>query len=337
MNTRTRYFVVASLLVLTVGLGTGLVAYYVGFPTSAFSPEAGPAELKFIPKDVSLVAFADVHEVMASDIRQKLLPILPDQGDGQREFQEHTGINIETDIDRVVACLTPSAQAPAAGMVLARGRFDEVKIEALMRQHGAAVEDYKGRRLILAPVGDSAQAGDTAQPQMHPGPMSLAFVESGLIALGSTELIRQAIDRRDGGDSIMADAQMMDLIGEIDDGHVWAAGRFDVLQAQARLPQEVTSQLPPITWFTAKGHLNGGIRAVLRAETTTEESATSLRDVARGFLALARLQAGSYPDLKGALDTIELSGTGKTVALSFDIPAAVFDALTAIPRPAPVR
>ena len=39
-------------------------------------------------------------------------------------------------------------------MVLARGRFDEVKIEALMREHGAHVEDYSGRRLI---VGDAAK------------------------------------------------------------------------------------------------------------------------------------------------------------------------------------
>ena len=35
MATRTRYFVIVSLLVLGVGLGTGLVAYYVGFPIGA--------------------------------------------------------------------------------------------------------------------------------------------------------------------------------------------------------------------------------------------------------------------------------------------------------------
>ena len=37
MTTRTRYFVIASLLVTGVGLTTGLVAYYVGFPAGAFS------------------------------------------------------------------------------------------------------------------------------------------------------------------------------------------------------------------------------------------------------------------------------------------------------------
>ena len=42
MTTKTRYFVIVSLLVLGVGFGTGLVAYYVGFPTSAFSRQGGP-------------------------------------------------------------------------------------------------------------------------------------------------------------------------------------------------------------------------------------------------------------------------------------------------------
>ena len=36
MNRKTRYFVIASLLVLTVGIGTGLVAYFVGFPTARY-------------------------------------------------------------------------------------------------------------------------------------------------------------------------------------------------------------------------------------------------------------------------------------------------------------
>ena len=41
MTSRTRYFVIASLLVLVVGLGTGLVAYFAGFPMSALSHQGG--------------------------------------------------------------------------------------------------------------------------------------------------------------------------------------------------------------------------------------------------------------------------------------------------------
>ena len=50
MTTRTRYFVIASLLVVGTGLGTGLVAYY-GFPTSALTAVSGPDELRFLPSN----------------------------------------------------------------------------------------------------------------------------------------------------------------------------------------------------------------------------------------------------------------------------------------------
>ena len=33
-----------------VGVGTGLVAYYVGFSTSAFSGQGGPDELQYVPR-----------------------------------------------------------------------------------------------------------------------------------------------------------------------------------------------------------------------------------------------------------------------------------------------
>ena len=58
MTARTRYFVIASLLVLGVGLGTGLVAYYVGFPAGAFVRAGGPDELQLIPRDAAVVAYA---------------------------------------------------------------------------------------------------------------------------------------------------------------------------------------------------------------------------------------------------------------------------------------
>ena len=107
MTSRTRYFVIASLLILTVGLGTGLLAYYVGFPTSAFTRRGGPDELQFVPKDAAVIAYADVREVMTSELRQRVKAAAPVPENGQREFRDETGINIETDIDRVVACLDP--------------------------------------------------------------------------------------------------------------------------------------------------------------------------------------------------------------------------------------
>ncbi len=322
MTARTRYFVISSLLVLSAGVGTGLVAYYMGFTAGAFVAPAGPAELQFVPSSASLVAYANVQEVMTSDLRKRLRAAVPAQGDGQREFQERTGINIETDIDRVIAYVVPAGEPgsnlPGSGLVLARGRFDEVKIEALMREHGAQVEEYQGKRLIVAPSG-----------QGHPA-LALAFLEPGLVAVGGDSQVRLAVDLRSGGASVTTNAEMMDLIAALDNGDAWAVGRFDLLISRASLPSDIAERLPPITWFSASANINGGLSAALRAEARDEQSGNNLRDVVRGFMALAKLQAGSTPQLDALVNSLQLGGTGKTVELSFDLPAEVIDALGAL-------
>jgi hypothetical protein len=123
--------------------------------------------------------------------------------------------------------------------------------------------------------------------------------------------------------------ELMNLVRSLDSGNVWAVGRFDALQSSAHLPLEVASRLPAITWFAVSGHINGGLRGMVRAEARDEEAANNLRDVVRGFLALAKMQAGSRPDVQMMMQSLELSGTGKTVALSFTVPSEVFDAIGA--------
>jgi hypothetical protein len=328
MTTRTRYFVIASLLVTGVGLSTGLVAYYVGFPAGAFTRTGGPQELDYVPRDAAVIAYANVQEVMTSELRQKLRHLVPPTQNGQQELQTQTGINIETDIDRVVACLYPDRDdvKNGSGMVLARGRFDETRIESLMREHGAQVEDYNGKRLIVA---DPAKGGRFAA----------AFMEPGLVALGSANVVKTAIDLHQAGNnpqagvqSVTGNDELMDQVRALDSGNAWAVGRFDILTSRARLPENVASQLPAITWFSVSTHINGGLRGVVRAETRDDEAATALRDVVRGFLALGKLQSGSHPEIQAMMSSLELGGSGKTVALSFDVPAAVFDIISGMTK-----
>jgi len=314
MTTRTRYFVITSLLVLAVGLGTGLVAYYVGLPAGLVG-RGGPDELQYVARDAVVVAYADVREIMLSDARQKIRRVVPPGSpggtDGQRQFQEQTGIDIESDIDHVVASLQQRPDGRMAGLVVARGRFSEVKIEALMRHHGADVEDYNGKRVI---VGDS---------------IALSFLEPGLIAVGSGEVLRAAIDLQKSGANVTGNPEVMDRLRSLGPGNAWAIGRLDALLSDGRLPAQFTSQLPAITWFSVSGSVDHEIRGVVQADTRDEEAANNLRDVVRGFLALARLQAGNRPELQAMMQSLELGGTGNRVALSFSIPGALFDALGA--------
>ena len=320
MTRGTRYFMIGSVATLLVGLGAGLVAYYSGFPLGALSRAGAPEELRYLPKEATVVAYANVHDVMNSQLRQRLRSIEPEeQRDGQKAFQAKTGINLETDVDRVVACLTrkPVAAERGQGLVLARGRFDEVRLEGLAREHGGSVEDYKGKRL-LTHRGDLDSGGE----------MAMAFLEAGLVALGSDQLVRGAIDLAAGGESVRANSDLMRLVGDMGASNAWAVGRFDTLADTARLPQGVASQTPSITWLAAEGHVNGGVSGVVKAEARDEAAAQNLRDVVRGFMALAKLQTGSKPELQTILQSFELGGTGSTVSLTFAIPAETFEAMT---------
>jgi hypothetical protein len=345
MTTKTRYFVIVSLLTLGIGLGTGVVAYYVGFPAGAFASHGGPAELGFVPRDASVIAFANVHDIMGSELRQKLRRAIPIHENGQQELENQTGINIETDIDTIVACMSADAAGanpPGAGMVLARGRFDETKIEALMREHGAHVETYNGKRLIVADPKDFVEKdGAAAGAPVHPhSSLSLSFMEPGLAAIGSTKLIKSAIDLHKAGnnpqtglESVTGNEELMNLVRSLDNSNAWAVGRFDALRTQTHLPANVLSQIPAISWFAVSAHINGGLRGTLRAEARDDESANNLRDVVRGFLALAKLGSGAKPELQAVMQSLELGGTGKTVSLSFAVPAELFDVIGAVANP----
>jgi len=338
MTSRTRYFVIASLLVLTVGVGTGLVAYYVGFPTSAFTTD-GRGELHYVPRDAAVVAFANVQEIMTSELRQRIKAAVPVPQTGQQEFENQTGINIETDIDRIVGCLEPSRGAATqnAGMVVASGRFDVAKIETLMRDHGAQVETYRDRRLIVGTpqqMHKDTSSVDTTPlpPRVGESSFALAFIRPGVVAVGSTALVRSAIDLdAGGGDNITLNDEVMAQVKAVEGGNnAWAIGRFDVLQSQAHLPQAVASQIPAITWFSIGTHINGGVRGTLTAQTRDVAAANNLRDVVRGFLGLVKLQAGSKPEIQTMIQSLDVEGTGNSVTLSFDVPAQVFDAAAAL-------
>ena len=79
-NKKTRYFVAISGAVLAIGLGTGILASYMGLPVSVFTSAAGPEELQYVPSNAAVVAYANVRDVMNSEFRQKLKPVAEKMG-----------------------------------------------------------------------------------------------------------------------------------------------------------------------------------------------------------------------------------------------------------------
>ncbi len=327
MTKQTRYFMAGSAAVLIAGLGTGLVAFYAGGFPSLHASRSGPSELSYVPADATVVAYANVGEIMSSQLRQRLKQALPPET-GQKEFQAQTGIDIERDIQYVVAAMTPPGPDGGAnnqnGLVVARGTFNTTQLETLAREHGGVVEDYKGKRLIK--VSDVENKVEPAEG-VHPGPghtLALAFLEPGLVAIGSESAIKSSIDAQLNALSITSSNDMMELVSDIDRGNnAWAVGRFDAIANQAKLPKEIASKLPAIKTFAIMTHIDGGVSGTLRAEARDAQSAENLRQVVQGALALGRMS--NDPKATAMLNSLRLEGTGTTVALSFSVPSEVLD------------
>ena len=312
MTHQTRYFVLGASGLLVVGLVTGLFAYVNRGAALAVSVTERD-ELAYVPSNASIVAYANVREVMLSDFRERIRQIAPDDV-GQAELEQQLGLNIERDIDHVVAFLAPGPDdGRLAGLVLFRGRFDTTGLEAVARGSGATVSEYAGTRVV------SIDAGDV-------GALAMAFMEPGLVAVGDLGTVHQAIDRGSAGADLTSNEQMMGLLERVDRGsNAWAVGRFGDLSSLGFLPDEVSAQIPAVTAFAVSGRVNGGLSGSVTIGGRDEAAGQNLRDVFRGFLALATMQTTGRPELEAMLGSLQLSGTGTLATLSFWLPSEALD------------
>ena len=320
MTHQTRYFVLGAIGLLVVGLLTGLFAYVNRGAALAVSV-TGPAEFAYVPSNASLVAYANVREAMLSDFRERIRQIAPDDV-GQADLEQQLGLNIERDIDHVVAFLAPGpAEGRPVWLVLLRGRFDTTRLEAVALEGGATVSEHAGTRIV------SIDAGDV-------GALAMAVMEPGLVAIGDLGTVHQAADRGSAGVSITSNDQIMALLERVDSGsNAWAVGRFGDLASLGFLPDEVSAQMPAVTAFAVSGHVNGGLSGSVTIEGRDEAAGQNLRDVFRGFLALTTMQTTGRSELQAMVDSLQLSGTGTLATLSFWLPSEALDFIFSLAAP----
>jgi len=342
MTRRTRWFLVGSALIVVVGLCTGLVAYYNG-GLSLLGPGPGPAELAYVPETATIVAYANVGEIMKSDLRKRLQAVLP-AGQGKNQLQSEIGVDLEHDIDTVVAGFgiaatpettgapettandtpettktSPGQNAVERTVVLIRGRFDQPRIEGVLKEHGGTVEDYKGKHLLEEGTG-------SPMSQMGHLPGAVAFLEPGLIALGSVQAVREAIDTRSDGKSVRKNAEVMKFVASLDPAsNAWVTGRLDAVTKNANVPAVAKERLAAVQWISMSARVDGGVSGVVRAEARDDQSGEDLRSVVRGGLAAARLMGGQNAKLDVAINSLQLSGSGRDLALSFTLPPDLLD------------
>ena len=318
MTKKTRYFLFAAVGTLVVGLGGGLIAY-LAYNRGAGVPEGLPAEVRYVPANAEVVAFANIQAVMNSDLRRELMPTIEGGSHKGRQMMDDFGIDLEKQVHHVVAFVEPYSssdpqeqQRPEIpnGLVLIQGSFDQARVEQLIRERAGTMEDYNGKKIFVHREDGKEFAVGLAAPD--------------LIAIGQASLVRGALDRarngsRNAAEDITTNAEMMNLIRDNAGSTAWVVGQFDAVRRRMRLPREVAGQVPPVRLVSVKANVNGGMKATIRAETGDKAAADELRDVVRGFVSLARLHGSGQPAFESALKSIELSGTGKTVQMSFAV------------------
>ena len=330
MTKKTRYFVVGAGAVLIVGLGGGLIAY-LAYNRGAGVPAGVPPEMRYVPANATVVAFADVHAVMNSELRRSLMPSIdPESRKGRRMMNDFAGVDVEKQVNRVVAYVepyqVPEAQSQAKpdmprALLLVNGTFDPARLEAFIRERGGASDDYKGRKIFVH--------------REHDQDVALGLVGSDLIAMGQADLVRGVIDASQTNGvakNITSNPDMIDLIRDNTGSTAWVVGQFDEIRRRMRLPNGVAQQVPPIRLVSVKANINGGVKATIRAETGDKAAADQLRDVVRGFISLARLQGGAKPEIDGLLKSIELSGNDASVRLSVSVSPEALSVIAPGPR-----
>lgn len=340
MTKKTRYFLIAAGTVLVVGLGGGLIAY-LAYHQIAGVPAGLPPEVRYVPVDAEVVAFANVRAIMSSELRRALMPSIDrDSHKGRQMLNDFAGVDLEKQVDYVVMYVEPfirqkedgqpAAPEPNGGggrrdipraSLLVHGSFDQARIEQFIHDRGGAAEEHLGQKMFVRTEG--------------PEQIAVGFIQSDVIAIGQADLVRRAIDvsRNEARDfkDVTANAEMMNLIGDTSSSTAWVVGQFEEISRRMRLPSAVTGQVPPVRLISVKADINGGVKAAIRAEAGNDAAADQLRDVVRGFISLARLQASGKEEFANVLKSIELSGTDTTVRLSFSVP---LDTLRAV---APAR
>lgn len=315
MTQRTRYFIVGSGLIVVVGLCTGLVAYYNG--GLGGRQASGPSELAYLPSNVSALAYADVRHIMDSEFRQRLQALIP-TGDEKARLRAEMGIDVERDIDSVVLGLGPAGPGVGGPVALVRGRFNQAQIEAAALQHGATAEDYRGTHLLTAlSAGPGAAGGRTG---------GIAFLEPGLLAMGEAEAVRHAIDAAVTHDTVTNNAEVMRFVADVStSGDAWVVGKFDAVSRQDGVPDAVKGQLSNVQWFALSAGVDRALTCRLRAEAKDAQSGENMRAVVNGAIAVAKMMASKDARFDGMFNTLQASGTGSELEMSFTVPAELLD------------
>ena len=259
------------------------------------------------------VAYANVHEVMVSELRQRIRRTVPIPDNGQQEFENQTGINIETDIDRVVACLapprrrTPRCRSPAwSSRAAGSTKRQDRSADALARSAGRKLQGRAAdrRRRISTPVdGRSGPLRRACRWRYRAGPGRRRQHARSCAAQSTSRRAAATTSRERRGDERVKTFECGNTPGPSGGSTRCTARRSFRPVSRARFRRSRGSRRP--------ARIDSGVAGTFRADARDDESATSLRDMFRGIIAFARLQTNAHPEIRPCSTRCSSAGPAK--------------------------
>jgi hypothetical protein len=287
-------------------VGVSIVSVAMGWVAVSMIPAAPVAiddpSFRFLPPETQAVAFIDAAALRSAPLVQEAFAYQPtlEMSSRDAEFFVAAGINPLREINKV----TFAKIGAKSGFAVLQGQYDRFKVEQLLKDSGKQVEAYLGQNVY--------RNGDGA----------FVLFDSVVVA-GDVDGVKKAIDQMQLPGSLPLRSDLMASIQTIEAGNqVWAAGDITIADLGSmglRGPAPVVEMLKSLKGGTYQMRVDSGIHARITGNLSDFESAKNLADLARGALALAKMQVGQkQPDAIPLLDGIQVSNNATTLTIDVE-------------------
>jgi hypothetical protein len=285
-----------------------------------------PALLALIPPGAKLVAGVRLDQARSSEFGQYVLNHMNTEDERFQEVIEQTGFDPRRDIDELVfASSGPgSDNAQPKFVVLARGNFDQNRIEAKVKAKGATVQKYEGVHVIVDGQKNHAGAG-------------FAFLDGGIAVMADPATLRQIIAGR--ANPAALDPALQDQVLKASaDNDAWFTSSMpgpylaSRMQQETKQPMQHAQALQSILQTSGGVHFGEVVQFSLDASTRSPQDAVSLADVLRLGGSMVQMQRQSDPRaaiVASAVDKMTITNSGPTLHASFSIPEKNLEELVA--------
>ncbi len=269
--------------------------------------------LALVPSDTRVIGSIDVQRESSSEFGQYLLNRLNAEDQNIEQFAQQTGFDPRRDLQDLIFCSPGTMDGDTHRFaILARGYFDEERIDAAAKAKGTIVQTYQGVKLYVS------------RPNQQPG---FAFLDVGIAVLADRDTLQRIIGNRTNPSSL--DPALQQLISKVGPNNdAWFAslvpgpylghGSNQNAHAPAQALQSITQ--------SSGGILFGSVlRLSVDATARSAQDATSLADVVRFGASMVQMQRQKDPRaniVASALDKMDLRTDGNTMHFSISLPEA---------------